>query len=262
MNFIAKKSLGQNFIHAPHVISAMIHASDIKNDDHVLEIGPGKGVLTEKILEIGAKLIAVEKDDRAIPFLQDKFKEAIQNGQLSLIHDDALTFDPGKNGLISGQYTIITNLPYYISGEFLRKYLEIEVKPKKIVVMLQKEVAKRIVDSKESILSLSVKAFGQPKYIVSVPRKFFRPMPNVDSAVISIDNINDNMFKEGNIDVKKYFEIIKMGFSHKRKVLIKNLEELIPKDILKSIWERENIPLNIRAEDLSPEMWKKIVGNC
>ncbi len=256
-NFVAKKSLGQNFLHAPNVISAMVHAGKVSAESTVLEVGPGKGALTIKLLETGAKVIAIEKDDRAIPFLQEKFANEIKEGKLKLIHDDVLKFNEQN----LANYILIANIPYYITGEFIRKFLETKNPPLRMVIMLQKEVAKRITDKKESILSLSVKAYGEPKYLVTVPRKFFRPMPNVDSAVLIIENISKRFFEDSRIDEKYYFELIKTAFSHKRKVVIKNLETKITKEALTAIWEKEKISRNTRAEDLSPEMWKKIIGN-
>lgn len=256
-NFIAKKSLGQNFLHAPNVISAMVHASGITKDSLVLEVGPGKGALTSKLVETGAKVIAIEKDDRAIPFLNEKFSNEVKNGQLTIIHGDILEY----NENLLEKYTLIANIPYYITGEFIRKFSESQNAPQKMVIMVQKEVAKRIVDEKESILSISVKAYGNPKYICSVPRKFFRPIPNVDSAVISIENISKNFFIESKIDEKYFFEVVKIGFAHKRKVVIKNLQEKIDKNSLISLWEKENWSKDLRAENITLEMWKKIVGN-
>jgi len=256
-NFTAKKSLGQNFLHAPNIISAMVHASDITKDSLVLEVGPGKGALTSKLLETGAKVIAIEKDDRAIPILNEKFANEVKNGQLTIIHGDILEYN--ENSL--KEYTLIANIPYYITGEFIRKFSESSNPPKKMVIMVQKEVAKRIVDEKESILSISVKAYGNPKYICTVSRKFFRPIPNVDSAVISIENISKNLFIESKIDEKYFFEILKTGFAHKRKVVIKNLQEKIDKNSLFSLWEKENWSKDLRAENITLEMWKKIVGN-
>jgi len=256
-NFIAKKSLGQNFLHAPNIISAMVHAGKVSKEDTVLEVGPGKGALTMKLLETGAHIIAVEKDDRAIPFLEEKFFQEIKNGQLELIHGDILEFDANK----LDKYILIANIPYYITGEFIRKFLEAERSPTRIVIMLQKEVAKRIVDKKESILSLSIKAYGEPKYLTTVHRKLFRPIPNVDSAVIVIENISKKFFENAQISEKTYFDIIKSAFAHKRKVVIKNLEAKIPKEALEKIWVKGNLSKNLRAEDLSPEMWKKIIGN-
>ncbi len=256
---IAKKSLGQNFIHAPQIISAMIHAGNVINTDIILEIGPGNGALTSNLLKTGAKIIAIEKDDRAIPILQDKFSKEIENGQLEIIHNDILAINIASLGLQAHKYKIIANIPYYISGELIRKFLESDIQPNKIVIMLQKELAKRIVDEKGSILAMSIKAYGKPKYIVSVPRKFFRPIPNVDSAVISIENISKDFFYLNKINENQFFEVLKTGFAHKRKVLIKNLEKVIEKDKLKKIWEKEKIRENTRAEELKLDDWKKIL---
>jgi 16S rRNA (adenine1518-N6/adenine1519-N6)-dimethyltransferase len=252
--FAAKKSLGQNFLHAPQIVSLMVHRAEIKPGDTVLEVGPGKGALTQKLLEAGAQVVAVEKDDRAIPFLSEKFPDHISSGQLKLVHTDILEYTPEFS-----EYTIVANIPYYISGEFLQKFLEKEKPPKKIVVMLQKELAKRIVDEKGSILGMSVKAYGNPVYLTSVPRKFFRPIPNVDSAVLLIENISKKFFTEAQISEKTFFDIIKTGFAHKRKVLIKNLEEKIGSADIKNLWEKENFSPKVRAEELTLADWKKIV---
>ncbi len=257
--FSAKKSLGQNFLHAPHVISLMVHRGEVKPGDIVLEVGPGKGALTQKLLEAGAEVIAVEKDDRAIPFLSEKFPEAIANGKLKLVHGDILELDLTSLGLTHHGYTIVANIPYYISGEFLQRFLETDNQPKRIVVMLQKELAKRIVDEKGSILGMSIKAYGNPVYLTSVPRKFFRPVPNVDSAALLIENISKNFFESGQITEKSFFGIIKTGFAHKRKVLIKNLEEKIGSTDIKILWEEERWSPTLRAEELSLDQWKKIV---
>ena len=264
-NFTAKKSLGQNFLHAPQVISAMIHAGEVSAESIVLEVGPGKGALTSKLLETGARVIAIEKDDRAIPFLQEKFFAEIKSGQLEMIHGDVLELDESMHETLKGGYVLIANIPYYITGEFMRKFLESQNPPSRIVVMVQKEVAKRIVDAKESILSISVKAYGNPKYVCSVPRKFFRPMPNVDSAVISISDISKKFFSGQvngiRIEEKYFFEVLKAGFAHKRKVVIRNLEEKIAKETLERIWESEKLPKDLRAENIGAEVWKKIVGD-
>ncbi len=259
LSFTAKKSLGQNFLHAPQVIMAMVHAAEISADSIILEVGPGKGALTEKLLVTGATIIAIEKDDRAIPFLSEKFKDEIEKGKLKIIHGDILEMDPSSLGLNANQYKIVANIPYYISGEFLRKFLTSDIYPERIVVMLQKELAKRIVDEKGSLLSMSVKVYGQPKYVTAVPRKFFRPIPNVDSAVLSIDKISKNFFVDTRIDENFFFEVLKAGFAHKRKVLIKNLSEKIDSETLKTIWKNENWSITKRAEELKLEDWKKIV---
>ncbi len=257
-SFSAKKSLGQNFLHAPHIVGKMIYAAHISSESVVLEVGPGKGVLTSGLLEVGARVIAVEKDDRAIPFLNEKFSKEIVSGQLSIIHGDILELDP-KNipGLEMQAYTIVANIPYYITGEFLRKFLESDRQPYAMVLMLQKEVARRIVGekttrgiTKESILSVSVKAYGTPKYIVTVPARNFNPVPNVDSAVLYIGDISKKFF--GNLPEATFFKVIKLGFAHKRKVLVRNL------GITNEIWTETGLPPKIRAEELTLEQWGKL----
>ena len=257
-DFIAKKSLGQNFLHAPNIINRMVYEARVDENDIVLEVGPGKGALTEKLLLKKTLVIAVEKDDRAIEYLNNKFSLEIKKGKLILIHEDILNFDENKHGLKDRNYTIVANIPYYISGEFLKKFLDSKIQPKRILVMLQKELAKRILDKKGSILSISVKVFGNPKYIVSVPRKLFRPIPNVDSALIIIDNISNEFFINSNIDKTYFFDIVKSGFSHKRKVLIRNLEKNIDIETLKEFWIDAKLSNKIRAEELSIDDWKKM----
>jgi 16S rRNA (adenine1518-N6/adenine1519-N6)-dimethyltransferase len=195
-SFTAKKSLGQHFLHAPNVVGAMIHAARIEPNMTVLEIGPGKGILTSGLLKAGAKVVAVEKDERAIKYMKENFSAEITLGKLKLVQDDILTINPADLGFEKGNYIIAANIPYYITGEILRKFLTAEVYPSRMVLLVQKEVAKRIVaaDKKESILSISVKAYGEPKYIDTVPKRFFRPIPKVDSAIILIDKISKEFF--------------------------------------------------------------------
>jgi 16S rRNA (adenine1518-N6/adenine1519-N6)-dimethyltransferase len=267
-NFSAKKSLGQNFLHAPHIVGKMIHEIGVNASSIVLEVGPGKGVLTRGLLDAGARVIAVEKDDRAIPFLAEKFAAEIASNRLLVIHQDILEFDPSVVGLRCGEYLIAANIPYYITGEFLRKFLETNCAPQKMILMLQKEVAKRIVGEndtktpKESILSISVKAYGVPKYITTVPARHFRPVPNVDSALILIDKISKSFFNDASgkpvMLEQDFFKIVKDGFAHKRKVLIKNLENLIPRETLTRKWQEIGLSPTIRAENLTLDQWKTL----
>jgi len=251
----AKKSLGQNFLKSKQILDKIIKTADLKAGDVVLEVGPGKGILTEKLLEKAKKVIAVEKDQRLIEFLQEKFKKEIQNKKLELIYGDILKMNPKI--LLSSPYKIVANLPYYITGQFLRKFLSSDFPPTTMVVMLQKEVAKRTTTTnKESLLSLSVKAYGQPKYVTTVSAKNFSPQPKVDSAILLISNISKDFFK--NINENLFFQLIKVGFSSKRKMLINNLS-FAPKRERAQIFEDLKIPLKIRAEDLSLEDWKCLV---
>ncbi|MFA5934005.1 MAG: 16S rRNA (adenine(1518)-N(6)/adenine(1519)-N(6))-dimethyltransferase RsmA [Candidatus Paceibacterota bacterium] len=263
MQHRAKKSLGQNFLKSKSALSAMVSAGDINAGDIVLEIGPGKGALTERMLLFAGKVIAIEKDDVLIPLLKEKFAKEIKSGKLDLIHRDALEFDPEVLKFYEHSYKLIANIPYYITGAIFKKFLEETThQPETIVLLVQKEVSDRIVarDGKESILSISVKAYGTPKYIKKIPARDFSPAPKVDSAIIAIENISKKNFKD--ISEKRFFEILKTGFAHKRKVLIKNLEVLFEREKLTEVFTKES-PLGIseksRAEELSIESWLSLV---
>ena len=247
-----KKQFGQNFLTQPKIAQDIVDAGRLSKKDSVLEIGPGKGMLTEKILATGAKVVAVEKDRDLIGFLENKFEKEIKKSQLKIINEDILSFDVLKN--FNGNYKLIANIPYYITGIILRKFLELKNQPKMMVLMIQYEVAKRIVskDMKESILSISIKAYGTPKIIRRVSAGSFFPKPNVDSAILSIENISKDLFIKNKISEKKFFEIIKKGFSSKRKKLSSNL------GFKKELWEKSGLPENIRAEELSLEGWVEL----
>ncbi len=259
MTHIAKKSLGQNFLKSEPALKMMCEAGAVSNKDTILEIGPGKGALTIKLLEKAKKVIAVEKDRDLILILKDKFQKEIENKKLELIEEDILLFDPKKYKLKNRNYKIIANIPYNITGAIFRKFLEGIEKPTTMVLLVQKEVAERIVarDKKESILSLSVKAYGNPKYIMKVGKRFFSPSPKVDSAIIAISDIsNKNFIKSGSEEY--FFDIIKTAFAHKRKVLIKNLEEIISKEKISNMFSDLKLNSKTRAEDLDFPIWLEI----
>ena len=259
MQVHAKKSLGQNFLKSKTALLAMIKAGEITSSDNVLEIGPGQGALTEKVLETGAKVIAVEKDDRLIDLLSEKFALEIGKGQFTLIHGDILELNLNSMGFKTVDYKLIANIPYYITGLIFRKFLSGDVQPSKLVIMVQKEIADRIIarDDKESLLSLSVKAYGTAKKIMKVNKENFSPKPKVDSAILLVDSISKNFFKE--INEEKFFEIIKIGFAHKRKMLIANLREKFGQNDLQKIFQALKIPEKARSEDLKLEDWKKLI---
>ncbi len=256
----AKKSMGQNFLKSKEALFQMCEASKLNNSDTVVEIGPGKGALTEKLLEKVGRVIAVEKDRDLIEILNEKFREEIKNKKLILLNEDILFFNPREYDLKEGEYKIVANIPYNITGLIIRRFLSEVSKPISMTLLVQKEVAERIVarDGKESILSLSVKAYGEPKYIMKVHKRFFSPEPKVDSAIIHIDNISNKYFKNDE-EENTFFQLIKAGFAHKRKVLRKNLEELVP-DIKKidEIFKKLEINEKSRAEDIKFEKWIEI----
>lgn len=248
------KYLGQNFLTSKRIIEDIIHAADLKPDDVILEAGPGKGILTEALLRAvpQGKVIAVEKDKRLFELLTQKFR---YSENIVLINNDILKFNPIGYALMANNHKIVANIPYYITSRFLRKFLESDYQPAKMVLMVQKEVAERIIarKGKESVLSISVKVYGQPKIIKKVPAKFFSPKPKVDSAILLIDNISKVFFKD--INEKNFFELFKKGFSSKRKFLKNNLKMLNTECLTKC-----GVALRARAEDLSLEDWKCLEG--
>jgi 16S rRNA (adenine1518-N6/adenine1519-N6)-dimethyltransferase len=254
----AKKSLGQNFLKSKTILNKIVEAGKIQSNDTILEIGPGRGALTEKLLESGASIIAIEKDNELYEFLKNKFEKEIQSGSLVLVNGDILNFDPSDYDIIPGTYKIIANIPYNITGAILKKFLSNEDQPESMVLMVQHEVAKRILanDKKESILSISVKAYGEPKMVIKVGKEYFSPKPKVDSAVIKINNINREIFKKNDVDEEKFWQIVHAGFAHKRKKLRGNL---------KNILELENSPIDTfgdkRAEDLSLLNWISLASS-
>jgi len=271
-----KKSLGQNFLKSELALKKIIEAGEIKPNDIILEIGPGKGALTEKLLEKSNHVIAVEKDSNLVLSLKEKFVEQIKSGSLVLVHDDILDFDILK---IARQdlviFKIIANIPYNITGAILKKFLTEKNQPEIMVLMVQHEVATRILarDGKESILSISVKAYGEPKMILRVDKRYFSPAPKVNSAIISIKKISRKNFnspleeyplgggglnlstpsrkratpQEGNFEAR-FWEIVKAGFAHKRKKLSSNLKDVCQRRSLTELG-------NKRAEDLSLADW-------
>lgn len=249
----AKKSLGQNFLKSVPALNAIISAGEIEKKDVILEIGPGKGALTEKLLEKADTIIAIEKDRELFELLSEKFKNEIEEGKLILKNEDILTFHIGSGA----KYKIIANIPYNITGAILKKFLTEKNQPERMVLMVQNEVAKRITahDGKESILSISVKAYGTPKNVMKVPARYFSPAPKVDSAIISIKNISRIHFDKQESLEEKFWLLVKAGFAHKRKILASNLKELDKKIDWPSLLEKSDIPQKSRAEELPLEKW-------
>lgn len=286
LSHFAKKSLGQNFLKSERALLDMVEAGDIQKGETIIEIGPGKGALTTKLLakisevnEIDSKskspgptkLVCIEKDDRLIPFLKEEYKDAIDKGVLEIIHGDIIEILDNKEqigGIIAGAgvtrksaekqnkpYKIIANIPYYITGLIFRGIFELEHLPSKIVMLVQKEVANRIMaygdngeqSGKESILSISIKLYGEPRRVSIVPRGAFVPMPAVDSAIIAVENIQRKIPKAQD---SLFFDMIHNAFSHKRKRLAKNLEDFLVKS-----------SANNSDDNLSDNIGKKQIKN-
>ncbi len=267
----AKKSLGQHFLNSPSALKKIIAAAKLSADEVVLEIGPGTGILTEALLKTGVKVIAIEKDARACDVLTGRFSSEISEKRLILKVGDVLegemvTANDVGHKIVDGNYVIVANIPYYITGAILEKFLEYSPRPNRMILLVQKEVAERIVarDKKESILSISIKAFGTPYVVTIVPRGAFVPAPNVDSAVLAIEDISVNRFsgmsskQPAEDEIKRFFDIVHAGFAHKRKYARRNLERVCDHLKLDTIWKNLSLDGKIRSEDMVMEDWINI----
>ncbi len=257
--FAHKKSLGQNFLTSAVVPGWMCEAGDVVAGDLILEIGPGTGMLTRALLATQARVIAVEADIRAIEELQRTFATEIQTKQLTIHHGDVRDITPSSLGLTPYTFKVVANIPYYLSGFLLRTLLESQIQPTSLTFLIQKELAHRIVrDKKESLLSLSVKAFGEPVYFKNVSRGHFHPQPRVDSAILLIKNINHSNFTD--VSAAYFFEILHLGLGKKRKQLLTNLCEKYDRSVLATVFTALGLPLTVRGEDLALPTWISLVN--
>ncbi len=269
---LAKKSLGQHFLRSEKALLQMKESigsfsDEIKNGEVVIfEIGPGEGVLTEKLLEYGGVVYIIEIDQRAIEILKQKFKKEIDNKKLFIINKNCLEIDYNTAPLSTGegpgvrQYVLVGNIPYYITGAIFRHTFEQKILPLAATFLVQKEVAQRIVaiDKKESILSISVKIFsldGNVKIIDIVKAGSFSPAPKVDSAILQISNIENPFKNKSHYD--SFFKIMKAAFKQKRKFALGNIKHILGQEVAEEL--RKYFTEKQRAEDVSLETWKKII---
>jgi len=256
--------LGQHFLKAKWAARALAYAVGIERGDTVLEIGPGKGALTGEILavaiKVGARVVAIEKDEALVAHLNEIFPNEIKSGALIIHNADIRDMNPDKSDQIgryialSGKYVVAANIPYYITGEIIRQFLTAEKQPRTMALLVQKEVAKRIISDKESLLSLSVKVYGTPKIVAKVPRGNFSPPPNVDSAILLIENISRNFFAD--LSEELFFKVLHASFKSKRKFLLNNLADSFGKEAVASAFEKCGINLKSRAEDVPLAAWR------
>lgn len=228
----AKKSLGQNFLKNTTIIKKMVaecvnianrEQKNLKNDlpstkstVNIVEIGPGTGALTEYLLETGLPVTAIEADDRAIPLLSQKYASYIEKGVFTLQHKDIRVCELEN---LPQPYVLVANIPYYLTGYIFKQFLESKNQPIAMIVMVQKEVAKRVCDKKQSLMSLSANTYGEPRVLMHVSKGNFVPAPKVDSSVLIIDSIKTPKPLTDDSFEKTYWEIAKKAFGSKRKQL-------------------------------------------
>jgi 16S rRNA (adenine1518-N6/adenine1519-N6)-dimethyltransferase len=273
-----KQSLAQNFLTDPVHLARIVEAAELTTADTVLEVGPGLGSLTHLLADQAGRVIAVELDNRLIDLLR---KEFANQPHVQIIHGDILEVEPG--GLVGSRelgvrneelepppptptpplshsptpYKVVANLPYYITSAVLRHLLEAEVRPTRIVVLVQKEVAERICTQPGdlSLLAVSVQYYAQPTLVHHVPASAFHPAPKVDSAVLRLDLLPTPAVP--GIPAKAFFRVVRAGFSQKRKQLINTLSGglHLPKADVGTLLEQNGIDPKRRAETLSLTEW-------
>ena len=237
-----KKRFGQNFLINAGILSNIVSAADIKPTDHVIEIGPGLGVLTEELVKKANKVTSIELDNHLVPILKERFSN---QKNFELIHMDALKFTPPKT-----PYKIVANIPYNITSPLLNHFLQSKNKPTSMTILVQKEVADKITHPlhakhpKHSILSLQVALFADAKLIKRVPAGNFFPTPKVESAILQITP-HKNLIPDA--QALQILALAKLAFTHKRKKLSHTFKNLPPE-----------IDPNLRPEDLSVKDWNKI----
>ncbi len=250
------KRLGQNFLIDGRILEKIIAAAELSSQDTVLEIGPGIGTLTRALAEKAGNVIAIEKDRAMVEILQETLAGF---NNVEVVQGNALEISNFKFQI--SNYKLVANIPYYITSPIIRKFLEEKHQPTIMVLMVQKEVAKRICAKPPdmSILALSVQFYATPKVISYVSKNCFWPAPNVDSAIISITPHKE----KSTIDPEIFFTLVKAGFSAPRKQLAGNLSKALKKDkeAISAWLLKNNIDAKRRAETLSLQDWKNLTSS-
>lgn len=256
-----QKNLGQNFLTSGKIAADIASAAILKPDDVVLEVGPGRGFLTKELLKAGAKVIAIEKDHTLVLELGSLFGEEIKKGQLEIVGGDVREYLKNEAYslryiLRTTHYKLIANIPYYLTSHLITSFLKLPNPPKLIVLMVQKEVAQRMMakNGKENLLSLAVKFSGRPEIIRLVRAGSFFPKPKVDSAVIRIKNIK----RVSERDAAALFGLINKSFSQKRKKLLTTLKSEKNGIDYETLFKKCGIPPNVRAEDVPFLKWRQL----
>lgn len=253
MNITAKKSLGQHWLNDQASLEAICDTAEVREGDVVLEIGPGQGTLTTSLLARGAKVVAVELDERLASELINRFPAP----QFTLNMLSILDFDFSS---LAADYKVVANIPYYLTSNLLRKLTETSNKPSTAALLVQKEVAERVVagPGDMSILSVAAQFYYETYLDQVVPARLFQPPPKVDSQILKLVRRKQPLFSD--TDIKKYFRVVKAGFSERRKKLRGSLSGGlgVSKPEVEVLLKKAGIDPNRRAQELSLQDWHKL----
>jgi len=248
------KALGQNFLHDRGIVRRIADAAEIGRDDLVVEIGPGLGVLTEELAERAGRVIAIELDQRLAAYLRERDLPHTEIVESDILQTDLAALTGGR------RYTVVANLPYSVAAAAIAHLLESPTPPARLVVMVQREVAERIVatPSHMNLLAVSVQLFGVPRVLFTIGPGAFVPAPTVDSAVIRIDVFDELAIKPD--ERKAFFQMVKAGFRQKRKQLANALLSApgLSKEIVEPSLIATGIDPTRRAQTLSLDEWVRL----
>ncbi len=251
-NVNPNKNLGQNFLIDEQSLNKI--AEDVKEDDIIIEIGPGLGTLTNILLEKARKVIVIELDKKMCEILKARF---IAYNNIEIINEDILKLDIDK---LAPKAKVVANLPYYITTSIITKLLKTNIKD--ITVLIQKEVAERICsmpgEKEAGAITYFVNYYADSKIIGDVGKECFIPSPKVDSSIVKITKLDKPRVEVNNEDL--FFKIIKENFTKRRKTILNSLSSIIDKAKLKTILDELNINENIRGEELSIKQYADIVN--
>lgn len=254
-----RKSLGQNFLLNPAILSQIVQSAEVNSQVEVLEIGAGLGSLTRTLAMTARSVTAVELDHSLIPALNEAVSP-FQN--VKVLQGDILEIPFDELGMHPGYY-VVANIPYYITSAVIRYLLETPRPPARILLTIQREVAERICSRPPdmSLLALSVQVYGNPVICGKIPASAFHPPPNVDSAIVRIDLLPEPRISTDKINL--FFRLIKAGFSQKRKTLRNSLSAgmHLSGEQIGVLLIASGIDPMRRAETLTIEEWDQIIGN-
>ncbi len=250
-----KKELGQHWLHDRFVLDHIADCADISGADTVLEIGPGLGTLTSILLGRAHKVVGVEFDKN----LADKLPGQFPGKNLEVIHDDILNFDAR---ILPQKYKVVANVPYYITSKIIKKFMTTNNRPEVVVLLIQKEVAERVAAKKGamSVLAVSAQLYADVSLGDIVPAELFTPPPKVDSQVLILHPKPVQL--PAGVDERQFFQVVKAGFSEKRKKLRSSLSGglAIAKQEADLLLERADIAADCRAEDLDLNDWRRLAS--
>ena len=260
--FKFSKSLGQNFLIDGNIVKKIVRDAGITKDDYVLEVGPGVGTLTEELALNAKKVVAVEIDRSLLPILDITVLNRYDN--IDVVHGDILEIDIKtliEEKLGGGPVKVVANLPYYVTTPIIARFLEEDLNVESLTIMVQKEVAQRMVSKQGSkvygSLSVFVSFYSEPEILLTVPKSVFMPSPKIDSAVIRL-NMKESL---PDVDKKQFFKVVRASFSKRRKTILNALSSYgftIEKYEIKGALEAAGIDPGSRAEQLSLEEFVKI----